>query len=776
MFSAITICCAAYILGIISAPLISFLYLVIFLLCAFLAIATVKLVFNYKVSLILLAAVMFFMGGARYLSAAKNNLHDTFPEKYVQIEGYVSSLPKLSQSNYKYRYEIKATSITYLDKSYAIDNKILLNTTEELAFGDTISAWGFLTDFAGSTNEFGVDYNLFYKSRGIFVRLTALEISKTGKIHSLSPRFLAGSLKYRIYKNMKSCLSQKDFALACAVLFGDRSYMEKSYQSLIYKTGMSRILYSSFTHISIILLLISALTLKKKYRDIFFLLAIGFYLLFGNGSAIAVKACITAGLIICAKQLRGYSDKFSILSFTVFVMTVYNPLLCFDGGFMMSVITTALLCFSYKPIYKHLLKFRHIRKLHLTAPLSLWIVCVFGALPFTAYYFNGISLYSIFLVPFLVPVVAVVIFISPILFTAGGAYSALGFLSPVFCAAITILKNVPYLIEKLPFYYIILPTPSVTKIIVYCLLWWILIRALKSKLHTIQTRIIAIAAAGLFVSILLELNINSLGIYFVNVGQGDAAILHTSRFETVLIDGGGSSDYETNYNIGDSIFLPYLTSHGFTHIDVAVVSHYHKDHLEGIISAAENLKINTLILPDSMAGNKYRLKLEEIARKKGIKTEYLHLGDEIKFRSGLTLTVIAPTPSLIDRNNENDTSLVMKVCYGDFTALFTGDFEAEEDLVPPKNVDLLKVAHHGSADGNSSEFIKALNPRIAVISVGKGNRYGLPDKSVIKEFENMGAYILRTDLLGDIRLQIDRKGNIRYRTLFGGNHYAAKRK
>jgi competence protein ComEC len=776
MFSIISICCAAYILGIVSAPLISFLYLALFILCVVLAAAISKTFLKYKVSLVLLAAIMFFAGNARYLFSSENSVYDKFPEKYVEISGSVCSLSQISQTKHKYRYEVEADSLTYLEKTYSINKKILLNTTEELAFGDKITAWGFLTDFSDAENEFGFNYKLFYKSRGIFARLTALEITKTGEKHSFSPSFWAGKLQYRIYCNMKDNLNDEDFSLACAVLFGDKTHFEKDYQSLLLKTGGGRVLYSSFTHISLMLIIISILTSKRKFRDIFFIVAIVFYLLFVNSSSIALKACITAGLVICAKYLKGYADKFSILAFTVFLLTVYNPLICFDGGFMISVISTALIILSYKPIYRRLSGIRKIRKLHLAAPLAIWIIIVFGVLPFSAYYFNGVSVYSAFLVPLLLPFIAFVIFTAPFLFISSGAYQILTTFKFIFRTSLTVLRLVPYAVQKLPFYYITLATPSVIKIILYCLLWWIFIRMLNGKFNTAKTKFIASAAGGLFICLALDFSINSLGIYFVNVGQGDAAVLHTSFGETVIIDGGGSSNYEKNYNIGESVFLPYLISHGFTHIDTAIVSHYHKDHAEGIIAAAENLKINTLILPDSMPESPYRLRLEEIAREKHIKTEYLHTGDEIRFRSGLRLYVIAPDGFITDTENENNTSLVIKACYGDFTALFTGDFEDEENLTPPQNIDLLKVAHHGSVDGNSREFIEAANPRMAVISVGKVNRYALPDRAVVKEFEDMGTILLRTDQLGDIRCRIDKKGNIKYNSLLGGTGNAAKRR
>ena len=774
MMSVVFVCAISYILGIVLSPLINLPYFTLFITSVFFAATIGRIFMKYRISLIAIAAFMMIFGSVRYNIASQNLLFEEFPEKYVEVTGVISSLPKNSESKYKYRYELDLSSISYLGNTYDTNAKILLNTEKELNFGDTVTAWGFLTDFSEASNEFEFNYKRYYKSRGILSRLTALELTKDGAKKRFSPALLAGNLKQHIYNNMEDTLGKDDFAFAAAVIFGDKSHLDKSYRSFLTKTGVLRILYSPFSHISVMLVVASFLFSKRKRQNILFIVLLSLYLIFINNSPIALKAGLVAGLVLVMNRFKGYSDKLSIVSAVALLLTLLNPLLCFDGGFMMSVIASALLCVCYKPIYRFLSKSRFLRKNRLCAPLTLWIVLSFGTWPFSAYYFNGISLYSIFLIPLILPFVAVLIFLTPVMFIVPSILT--GLLMPIYSLTIAVIKIFPVLVSKLPLYYITLPRPSGIKIILYCLLWWVLIRAVRSKFDTYQTKLILSAAAGLFICIALDFSINSLGLYFVNVGQGDAAVLHTSRGETVLIDGGGASDYEENYNVGESIFLPYLISHGFTHIDIVVVSHYHKDHAEGIITACENLKINTLVMPDSMPDSKYRQKLEEVAEKRHIKIEYLGLGDKIQFRSGLNLSVIAPDNALIDKENENDTSLVIAVDYGDFSALFTGDFEAEEDLLPPQNIDVLKVGHHGSKDANDFAFLDLTNPRIAVISVGKGNRYGLPNKDVVAKLENMGSVVLRTDRLGDIRLKVDKKGNINYNSLMGGNQNAPKRR
>ena len=213
--------------------------------------------------------------------------------------------------------------------------------------------------------------------------------------------------------------------------------------------------------------------------------------------------------------------------------------------------------------------------------------------------------------------------------------------------------------------------------------------------------------------------------------------------------------------------MPYLVSHGFGNIDVAILSHYHKDHAEGIIAAAEKLKINTLVMPDADPENKYRKRLEELSEEKKFRIEYLSAGDEIRFKSGLSIKFLAPDSEQEKSDELNDTSLVAHITYGEFDALFTGDSTDKINSSYPEGVELLKVAHHGSATSDCEEYISHIRPEYAVISVGEDNSYGLPDYEVVDRLKRYGAKVLRTDKSGDIRFKVKKDGKITYKTLKG---------
>ena len=768
MLSAAMILASAFISGILLSPYIS-LTTQVLLTCIMLVGYTVFILISKKRNIIVYAAIIaMLLSGVRVYFSGSNRLYYEFPDKYITVTGTIDSFPSKTYGTYKYRYTLRADTAEYLGKKYAIDEKILLKTKNKLEYGQYISASGFLTEIDGPKNELAYDYSQYYGSIGISNRITALEINELGKTSKISPSFMSGKIKSELKDKITSLHSEEDAALLCTILLGDKSEFDRDRKTELMKTGLLHVLYSPFIHISIIIAAAGFLSRKKRdLHDFITVMLCLIYALYNSGAPGILKASFFTVLIIFSKKIYGFSDKTEVLSFIVLVMTAIEPDLCFNSGFMMSVISSVLVITCREHVFKFLAPIfqkLHIRSVRIKRILSLWFTLFIGTLPFCAYYFNGISVYAFLLAPPLILLITMLLASGILL-----AILPVSMLAPiVFLQKICLIpiNYLPGIISKLPFYYIMLKTPNILEIISFYLFWIMILRGIKKRDIT-QKKLAAVLAAFI-VCIISENSINTLDIYFVNVGQGDGAVMHTSSGETILIDGGGSAEYNSDYNIGEEIFLPYLISHGFTDIDVAVLSHFHIDHAEGIIAAAENLKINTLVVPPAMADNDYRLELEKIAQNRNIKIEYLQDGDKIKFRSGLTMDILAPDESQLNARDENDTSIVLSVNYGKFSALFTGDSSTPINDDYPEDIELLKVAHHGSNTSSSDEFLARTSPKYAVISVGENNSYNLPHPDALERLENSGAEILRTDKLGDIHFKIRKNGSMLYRTFIGG--------
>lgn len=766
MLSTAMISAAAFICGILLSSYVSLTTQIIVTVIMLIA-GIVYICITKKKKFIVFAAILaMLLGNVRVYFSAENKLYNMFPDKYITVTGIIESFPSKTDGIYKYRYTFNADTAEYLGQKYDISAKILLKTSEKLNHGQYISASGFLKKIDGPKNELAYDYSHYYGSIGISCRMTAFELNNLGERKKFSPSFAAGKIRAEIKEKIMSHHSGEDAALLCAILLGDKSEFDPKYKTELIKTGLMHTLYSPFIHIGIIFTLSAILSRRKRGLYDFTAVALCLvYALFNSAFPGILKAAFFAVLLILSKKIYGYSDKTEVLSLIVLVMTAIEPDLCFNSGFMMSIISTFIVITSRAPaarLLAPLFKKLRIRSIRIKQALTLWFVLCIGTLPFAAYYFNGISVYAFLLSTFIVPIIGILLLTGVMLIPFSAAVPITS-LQKVCLAPLDIL---PHIISKLPFHYIMLRTPDILEIIAFYILWIMLMRGFKKK--DITQKKLTVILAAFVICIISGKSINTLDIYFVNVGQGDGAVMHTSAGETVLIDGGGSAEYNSDYNIGEEIYLPYLVSHGFTNIDVAVLSHCHKDHAEGIIAAAENLKINTLVLPPTPSDNTYLQKLEDIAQKRNIKIEYLTDGDKIQFRSGLTLDLVAPNNEMLSSRNENDSSIVLSVKYGDFTALFTGDSSTPVDEDYPENISLLKVAHHGSNSSSSEEFLSRTSPEYAVISVGEINPYNLPHPAAVERLENSGAEVLRTDILGDIHFKVRKNKSVQYRTFTGG--------
>ncbi len=240
-----------------------------------------------------------------------------------------------------------------------------------------------------------------------------------------------------------------------------------------------------------------------------------------------------------------------------------------------------------------------------------------------------------------------------------------------------------------------------------------------------------------------------LEISFLDVGNGDAAMLRTPENDVILIDGGEASNYE-------SAVLPALSEAGRMKADSAIVSHFHSDHAGGIQKLVNNGLTRALYMPD-VNDDDIKADLINDSKKNKIHYEYLSRNDKLGTKDkNLKIEVLFPDMDLFFNadNNENNDSLVLRVSYFDTVFLFMGDLEsdAERVLVNSGSLasDVLKVGHHGSKTSSSVEFLNAVKPTFAVISVGENNRYGHPAANTLQNLDSVGATILRTDQNGKI--------------------------
>jgi len=255
-----------------------------------------------------------------------------------------------------------------------------------------------------------------------------------------------------------------------------------------------------------------------------------------------------------------------------------------------------------------------------------------------------------------------------------------------------------------------------------------------------------------------------LDIWFLDVGQGDAAYLQLPSGKNALIDGGpGASEYDP-FDAGKEVIIPFLESLGVEKIDFIVASHAHLDHIGGLIPVMERFQIGTVYDTGfEYPSYAYDAFLETIKNKK-IKYAMISSGKKLDWDPSLKIEIIGPPEKLfIGGSDCNDNSLIMKVSYGKISFMFTGDAEKRAELSAANKYGdkltstILKVGHHGSETSSTTKFLTHVFPEVAIIECGRNNRFGHPHRSTVKRLEKFGARIYRTDTNGTIKVRTDGK-------------------
>lgn len=666
--------------------------------------------------------------------------------------------------------EGKDSYIVAVDKTKARIRLTIYSDGEEdvYRYGDRIAVSGMLQVPSQRRNPGGFDYRAYLKSQGIYhimsVNAEQVRYLGRGRMRQLSSALMA--FRQRLIDGIDSFMPYPENTLLKGILFGYTADMPDAISQAYSMTGMAHILAVSGMNVMFVPLVLAAALKRFKiwpwFKEIISIGAVWAYAVIADLSPSVLRAAIMLSVVLGGRAAHKKPDAANSLFAAGLIILLINPLDIYDVGFMLSFAATAALLLLYQPCVRLLAGFMPAAMAELCAAT---IAPQIGVLPIIAYYFNQLPLLSLLANITIIP-------FNGLMFIAGLILSLLAALWPGLAAVIgyplyVMMRSVDIFtleMARIPIVSLPVPSPSIISILIY----YVAIAVVAFRQRIGKRYLSAIGAALTIIMIIMAFNVlkpsDQLQVVFLDVGQGDSIFIRTPSHKAVLIDGGNRVDYmENGFDAGRSIVLPYLRHNGVSHLDLMIYSHTDSDHLGGLRSVLDGLKVDTLL---------YSQKSEDFVRAaldKGVEVVRLSEDDAIDLGDGVILHVLYPADSG-SVGGDNDSSLVLKLQYKDFSLLLPGDIEAGTEEQLAERADLkstaIKVPHHGSDTSSTMEFVSAVKPQIAVISVGK-NDFGQPSADVIRRYDAIGAKVYRTDQYGAISIYTDGR-NLRIKTVIEG--------
>lgn len=696
--------------------------------------------------------------------------------------------------------------------------------------GDQVRVAGELARPAEATNRGGFDYRRYLRSQGIHwllkgkgsaaVTLTAPAADKLSAAALLgrvdAARAWLGARLAALYPSEQSGYMQ-------GLILGIREDLDPEQFNRFARLGLTHILAISGLHVAVFMYAVSALLkLARQPRErilTVLMAAVPLYVLLAGASPSVLRAGVMAVLGLIAARMGKLKDGLHLLSAAAVGLLIVNPYYLDSVSFQLSFIVTLGLIIGVPPVRRALPAWRKGGWLLDLAAVTA--VAQLVSFPVTLYYFNQFHLLSLLANFVLVP------FISFIVMPIGAAALLLSMLwkgGAAAVASLSVYANewsfalVDWL-ARMDAFRTIWGTPPLWWVMSWLLLLLSTFRCIDQWSAARQSGAYAIieqsedtvpldgapslsycrpnhrmklraffcvfAAVSLLLYAYLPDAFDRSGtVSFLDVGQGDAALIRTPTGKHILIDGGGALSFvkpgeewrlrSDPFEVGSKVVVPLLMRRGVHEIDLLIVSHLDSDHIKGLIAVVENIPIKQMWWNGSMKDSEDAARLMEAALAAGISLYAPKAGDEVVIDKETKLNVIWPAKTndtanqIAFQDDQNESSLVVLATMYNSTFLFPGDIssETEEAIVKrqraiklvPDPTTILKIAHHGSRYSTSVEWLAYWKPAGAVVSVSATNTYGHPHPDTLGRLGAADARVWRTDTGGEASFLVKPSG------------------
>lgn len=695
----------------------------------------------------------------------------------VAIRGYIASEPDLKDSKVSYIVEAAGIRQGYGDEFKPIRGKILLTTLVNaedtiLDYGRELIFEGQLTQPQGVRNPGGFNYRRYLAQKGVGASIFAYPYTiETWDRKSRFSLIRAGmNIRDRIVHVIDNSLPHQQAGLLNGMLIGYREGLSDEVQEAFSNAGLTHIMAVSGANVAFLILplsfLLKLLGIGKKLSKLVIIAFLILFVFVTGFEPSVLRAVLMAGVILLSEVLYKKPDTYAAIAFSCILLLVISPCMLFNIGFQLSYAATLGIVMLYKNI-KKLITCKFVPN-KVAEIIGGTLAAQLGVLPITLIHFNKLSLISIIPNILVAPILGLITILGMLMAILGqfSLYlsTLIGYLNNIFLSAVLYVTKWS---SGVSFAAITTVTPSLIMgaayyVVIWFLFWYKPLKGISLKLRH-GAAVLSIIAVFFLTGTLKPAYME---VTFLDVGQGDCAFIRTYTGKTVLIDGGGSTNPNNISKVGERVVIPFLLDSGICSLDAVIATHPHSDHIQGLGDVLKGLGTKRLIIP-SIENDAGFEELLSTAGSKNIPVTRCSEGDRIRLDDRTVMQVLNPPGNWPgDEESFNNASLVLKLSYGHTSILFTGDVEAEveerivssgteDDIdVSLLDVDVLKVAHHGSAYSSGKAFLDAVDPQAAIISVGRNN-FGHPSEKVLNLLKESNVECFRTDECGAVVLKSD---------------------
>lgn len=689
--------------------------------------------------------------------------------------GTVAEEPEQHQGRTRFAFDLEEVRIDSLCRQ--VSGRVLVSVRDldlHADLGDRLTLSGRLQRPAPARNPGAFDYRAFLELEQIHFLLALRRPEQLVAIDKRPGPWLwervVLPVRHSVEQSITRNLSGGPAGLLLGVLLGEKYALPDELRADFRLTGLTHALVVSGLNVALVVLFFltafKLCRLPERLALVLTLVAVALFALVTQLQAPVVRAGLMAGALLLGRLCGRPGEVYNGLGLAALIILVWQPASLLSLSFQLSFVVTLSLVGLSQPIAA---LFPASWRSHPWAgewvlmPLCACLAAQVGTAPLIAYHFNQFSPISLVSNLVVLPLLNLALAI-------GMLTGITGWCLPLLATAFNgsnylVLELAIALVEcfaRLPFASVQMSRPGMVS-----LGFWVLLSLCLAFAHHRLAR-----KAALFLALLWGncavwtplLRSPALEVFFLDVGQGDAALVRLPDGRSLLIDGGERSP---DFDQGERVILPVLRHLGIDRLEAVVASHPHNDHIGGLIAVLEGMEVEHYLDSGQYCDTWTAQRLQELVREKGIHYHCLAAGDSIAGLGGAGGLVLHPGTGFVSQGEEpvsgfNNGSVVLKLSYGEVDLLFAGDAEQEAEASLLRwggrlRCEVLKVPHHGSPTSSEPAFVGAVQPQAAVVSVGQHNKFRHPSPAVIARYEKQGVQVLRTDQRGAVVLRTDGK-------------------